>query len=123
MADPAEVADPAKTADQSRRAKRDRKRTSKLARQIESFAKSHGGSVEGQIAYIGERGARVVLVAENGDWGDLVAPSQEVAEQAVERSGITVHEKFDGALADRVRTGPYEWTRMAGSQFGGPSND
>ena len=97
------------------------RRADKLARQIGSFAKEHGGA-EGQIAYIGRRGARIVLVGEDGGWGDLVAPSYELAEQAVAKSGITVHESFDGEFAAKVKTGPYEWKRMAGIQVGGPRN-
>ncbi|MET7686137.1 hypothetical protein [Streptomyces sp. NPDC005423] len=93
----------------------------RLARQISGFVKEHGGA-EGQISYLGERGARIVLVAENGTWGDVVAPSYELAERAVAKSGITVHESFDGAFAAKVRTGPYEWKRMAGIQLGAPSN-
>ncbi|MFG1670421.1 hypothetical protein [Streptomyces sp. Y7] len=94
------------------------RRVAKLARQISSFAKSHGGA-EGQVAYIGERGARIVLVGEDGGWGDLVAPSYEIAEKAVEKAGITRHESFDGEFAAKVTTGPYEWKRMAGIQIGG----
>ncbi|AZM62948.1 MULTISPECIES: hypothetical protein [unclassified Streptomyces] len=90
----------------------------RLARQIGGFAKAHGGA-EGQIAYLGQRGARIVLVGEDGDWGDVFAPSMEIAGKAVEKAGITVHENFDGALAAKVRTGPYEWKRMAGIQLGG----
>lgn len=98
------------------------KQTARLARQITKFARAHGGSAEGQISYLGQSGARVVLVGANGDWGDLVAPSMEVAREAAERAEITVHESFDGELAERVRTGPYEWSRMAGIQVGGPAN-
>ncbi|POX49510.1 hypothetical protein C3489_24500 [Streptomyces sp. Ru71] len=90
----------------------------KLARRISAFAKAHGGA-EGQVAYIGERGARIVLVGEDGGWGDVVAPSYEIAEKAVEKSGITAHESFDGEFAAKVKTGPYEWKRMAGIQIGG----
>ncbi|MCT9088301.1 hypothetical protein N4G70_05410 [Streptomyces sp. ASQP_92] len=93
----------------------------KLARRIDSFAKEHGGA-EGQVAYIGQKGARIVLVGEDGGWGDLVAPSHAVAMSAVEKSGITVHEDFDGEFAAKVKTGPYEWSRMAGIQLGGPKN-
>ncbi|MEU5592008.1 hypothetical protein [Streptomyces sp. NPDC020298] len=93
----------------------------KLAKRIGAFSKAHGGA-EGQVAYIGERGARIVLVGEDGGWGDLVAPSHAIAEQAVRKAGITVHEAFDGEFAAKVKTGPYEWTRMAGIQVGGPSN-
>ncbi|MER5860257.1 hypothetical protein ACFV2Z_17870 [Streptomyces sp. NPDC059688] len=98
-------------------AKAERK-VAKLARQISAFSKAHGGA-EGQVAHIGERGARIVLVGEDGGWGDLVAPTYAIAEQAVEKSGITVHESFDGEFAAKVRTGPYEWKRMAGIQVGG----
>jgi hypothetical protein len=90
----------------------------RIARQIGSFSKTHGGA-EGQVAYLGQRGARIVLVGEDGVWGDLVAPTYAIAEKAVEKSGITVHETFDGEFAGKVKTGPYEWTRMAGIQVGG----
>jgi hypothetical protein len=101
-------------------AKAERK-VARLAKQIGAFSKAHGGA-EGQVAYIGERGARIVLVGEDGTWGDLVAPSYAIAEKAVEKSGITAHETFDGELAAKVKTGRYEWTRMAGIQLGGPAN-
>ncbi|MGI5374533.1 hypothetical protein ACQEV2_09865 [Streptomyces sp. CA-251387] len=93
-------------------------KVAKLAKQINTFAKSHGGA-EAQVAYIGQRGARIVLVGEDGGWGDLVAPSYEIAEQAVEKAGITRHESFDGEFAAKVTTGKYEWKRMAGIQIGG----
>ncbi|MFJ4520479.1 hypothetical protein ACIP4Y_05915 [Streptomyces sp. NPDC088810] len=94
------------------------RKVSRLAHRISAFAKAHGGA-EGQVAHIGERGARIVLVGEDGGWGDLVAPSTEIARQAVEKAGITVHESFDGEFAAKVQTGPYEWKRMAGIQVGG----
>ncbi|MEU6350550.1 hypothetical protein ABZ896_14625 [Streptomyces sp. NPDC047072] len=97
------------------------RRVARLVKQIGAFAKEHGGA-EGQLAYIGERGTRIVLVGEDGGWGDLVAPSYEIAEKAVAKAGITVHEEFDGEFAAKVTTGPYEWSRMAGIQVGGPSN-
>ncbi|WP_351225326.1 hypothetical protein [Streptomyces sp. NPDC002133] len=102
-------------------AKAERK-AAKLAKQIGAFARAHGGA-EGQLAYIGQMGTRIVLVGDDGGWGDLVAPSHEIAVSAAEKSGITMHESFDGEFAAKVRTGRYEWTRMAGIQLGGPSND
>ncbi|MDH6625432.1 hypothetical protein M2271_003243 [Streptomyces sp. LBL] len=107
--------------DERTEAKQAARRVARLARQIGAFSTAHGGA-EGQVAYLGQRGARIVLVGEDGGWGDLVAPSYEIAEKAVEKAGITVHEAFDGEFAAKVRTGPYEWTRMAGIQVGGPSN-
>ncbi|WP_340562422.1 hypothetical protein [Streptomyces sp. GSL17-111] len=98
------------------------RQAARLAKQITAFAQRHGGSAEGQLAYLGQRGVRIVLVGADGGWGDLVATSHAVAEQAVERAGITVRETFDGEMAAKVRTGPYEWSRMAGMQIGGPAN-
>ncbi|WP_030380602.1 MULTISPECIES: hypothetical protein [unclassified Streptomyces] len=105
----------------ARRAARDARRATRLAKEIGSFAKAHGGA-EGQIAYLGQRGARIVLVGADGGWGDLVAPTHAIAKQAVAAAGLTVHEAFDGEFAGRVRTGPYEWSRMAGIQVGGRGN-
>ncbi|MEW2496326.1 hypothetical protein AB0942_22740 [Streptomyces nodosus] len=102
----------------ARKATRAERTAARLARQIGAFARQHGGA-EGQVAYVGERGARIVLVGEDGDWGDLFAPTYAIAEEAVRTSGITVHEAFDGEFAGKVRTGPYEWKRMAGLQLGG----
>ncbi|MEU6756145.1 hypothetical protein [Streptomyces sp. NPDC046685] len=119
MADTAETADAANAAGASDK-KQDRT-AAKLARQIGAFAKQHGGA-EGQLAHIGQAGTRIVLVGADGGWGDLVAPTFAVAQLAAEKAGLTLHEEFDGEFAARVKTGPYEWTRMAGIQLGGPAN-
>lgn len=95
------------------------KRAAKLAKQMTAFARRHGGSAEGHIAYVGQAGARIALVGADGSWGDLMAPSLQTARQATKQACITVHESFAGELADRVTTGPYEWSRMAGVQLGG----
>ncbi|MBT2467936.1 hypothetical protein J7E97_08610 [Streptomyces sp. ISL-66] len=116
MASMAETEETAATADK----KQDRT-AAKLAKQIGAFAKQHRG-VEGQLAHIGQAGTRIVLVAADGAWGDLVAPTYDTARLAAEKAGLTLHEEFDGEFAARVRTGPYEWTRMAGMQLGGPAN-
>ncbi|MEU0129135.1 MULTISPECIES: hypothetical protein [unclassified Streptomyces] len=117
----AETAETRTQSDDSRQAARAERRAAKLAKQIGAFARAHGGA-EGQLAHLGQMGTRIVLVGEDGGWGDLVAPSYAVAESATRKAGITVHEDFDGEFAAKVRTGPYEWSRMAGIQVGGPSN-
>ncbi|MGW0839889.1 hypothetical protein ACWD26_06965 [Streptomyces sp. NPDC002787] len=110
-----------KQVDEAKAAAKADRRAAKLAKQIGAFAKAHRGA-EAQVAYIGQLGARIVLVGGDGGWGDLVAPTYAIAEEAVKKAGVTVHEDFDGEFAAKVRTGPYEWTRMAGIQVGGPSN-
>ncbi|WP_329419624.1 hypothetical protein [Streptomyces sp. NBC_01268] len=97
------------------------RRAAKLAKEIQAFAGKHGGA-EGQLAHIGQAGTRIVLVGEDGGWGDLVAPTYETARLAAEKAGLTLHDEFDGEFAAKVVTGPYEWTRMAGIQIGGPAN-
>ncbi|KRV49244.1 hypothetical protein AQ490_03310 [Wenjunlia vitaminophila] len=92
------------------------RRAARLARQIRSFAGAHGGAVDGSLEYLGQRGTRIVLVGADGAWGDLVARDQPTARRAVELAGVTVHDQFSGEPAARLRTGPYEWRRMAGIQ-------
>lgn len=115
MADTQEVDGATREAGQDTRAER---KAARLAKNIKAFAGAHGGA-EGQVSYLGRRGTRIVLVGEDGAWGDQVAPSYEIARKAVEKAGITVHDTFDGELAAKVRTGRYEWSRMAGIQLGG----
>lgn len=99
-----------------------RRESRRLARQIAGFGAAHGGSAEATVEYLGARGVRIVLVGADGQWGDLVARTPEAAADALASSGVTVHDDFGGAFAARLRTGPYEWTRMAGIQIGGPAN-
>ncbi|WP_069172179.1 hypothetical protein [Streptomyces griseus] len=120
MAETAETAESTARQDDGRKAARAERRAAKLAREIGAFSKAHGGA-EGQLAHLGQVGTRIVLVGEDGRWGDLVAPSYAVAESAARKAGLTLHETFDGEFAAKVRTGPYEWSRMAGIQVGGPS--
>ncbi|MFH8370776.1 hypothetical protein [Streptomyces sp. NPDC018031] len=103
--------------------KRAEKHAKRLAHQITSFADSHGGGAEGQLAHIARGTTRIALVGADGEWGNLVAPSYEAARRAAEIAGLTLHDEFDGELAAKVRTGRYEWSRMAGIQIGGPAND
>ncbi|MFI9049894.1 hypothetical protein [Streptomyces sp. NPDC053427] len=98
------------------------KRAARLAKQIRAFAAAHGGSAEGQLAHIGRGRTRIALVGADGAWGNLVADTFDTAKAAAERSGLALQDDFDGELAAKVRTGRYEWSRMAGIQLGGPAN-
>ncbi|MDT0319128.1 type 1 periplasmic-binding domain-containing protein [Streptomyces millisiae] len=86
-------------------------------RTVRRFAEAHGGA-GGQIAYLGARGYRLVLVGADGEWGDVVAARRETLEEAARAAGVEVREALDGELAARLRTGPREWRRMAGIQIG-----
>ena len=89
-----------------------------LTGSVRAFAAAHGGA-EGHLAYLGARGYRLVLVGQDGAWGDLVAPGREELAEAAARAGVELREELSGDLAGRMRTGSYEWRRMAGSQFTG----
>jgi hypothetical protein len=105
------------TATQS--AARDERRAERIAKRLRAFAAAHGGSADGVVEYVGRSHTRIVLVGADGAWGDQVARTHAVARRAAELSGITLHESFEGEPALRVRTGAYEWKRMAGIQLGG----
>ncbi|MEW1754314.1 hypothetical protein ACIQU1_33605 [Streptomyces angustmyceticus] len=102
--------------------KRAGKQADRLAKQIRAFAAAHGGSAEGQLAHIGRGRTRIALVGADGEWGNLVADTFGSAQDAAGKAGLTLHDDFDGDLAAKVRTGRYEWSRMAGIQVGGPAN-
>lgn len=121
MADTQQADEQVETVAGAAAGKRDR-RAARLAREIRAFAATHGGSAEGQLAHIGRGRIRIALVGANGEWGNLVADTLESAKAAAEQAGLTLQDDFDGDLAARVRTGRYEWSRMAGIQVGGPAN-
>ena len=98
---------------------RDDRRAQRIAKRLRSFAAAHGGSADGVVEYVGRDATRIVLVGADGAWGDQVAHSYAVARRAAELSGVTLHDSFEGEHALRVRTGGYEWRRMAGIQLGG----
>ncbi|MDH6576591.1 hypothetical protein P3T29_002237 [Kitasatospora sp. MAP5-34] len=95
------------------------RRAKRIAKHIGSFAKQHGGSADGVVEYVGGIATRIVMVGADGAWGDQVAPTYAVGRRAAELAGLTLHDSFEGELALRVRTSPYEWKRMAGIQLGG----
>src|SRR5687768_16462002 len=54
---------------------------------VRSFAAGHGGATA-VIEYVGRRGARIVLVGQDGAWGDQFAESTEVARAACAKAGV-----------------------------------
>ncbi|MEY9844990.1 hypothetical protein [Streptacidiphilus sp. MAP5-3] len=96
---------------------KDEKRAQRIAKHVKAFAAEHGGSADGVVEYVGASATRIALVGADGAWGDQVAPTPAVAERAVELSGVTKHEDFDGELGLKVKTSAYEWRRMAGIQI------
>ena len=68
---------------------------------IAVFAYQHGGA-KAVIEYVGRRGARIVLVGEDGAWGDQFAPGTDVARQACESAGVVVENGWERELIEQV---------------------
>ncbi len=97
------------------------------ARRIRAFLDAHAGAdaeasgqgADGQVEPVGRDTVRLVVVAADGWFGDLVTVSVEAAELAAALAGLTLHERLPAAVVSRIATGRYEWRRMAGLQLGG----
>lgn len=83
-----------------------------LASGIKEFAGEHGGA-KAVIEYLGRRGARIVLVGDDGGWGDLVAPSTDVARAACEEAKVTVENGWERELVELMRPSNDLWRSMA----------
>src|SRR3954447_25862526 len=83
-----------------------------LAAGIKSFAGEHGGA-KAVIEYVGKKGARIVLVGEDGEWSDLVAGSTDVARGAGERAGVQVESGWERELMEQMRPSNDLWRSMA----------
>jgi hypothetical protein len=99
------------------------RRTVRTARQVVGFGRRHAvagdSTASAVIEPLGQNQVRLVLVAPDGTLGDLVVSDEATARAAAELAGAGVQDGFSRELGARIRTGPYEWVRMAGSQLGG----
>ena len=79
---------------------------------IKSFAAGHGGA-KAVIEYVGRRGARIVLVGEDGAWDDQFASSTDVARSACETAGIEVENEWERQLIEQMRPSNDLWRSMS----------
>ena len=79
---------------------------------IKSFAAGHGGA-KAVIEYVGRRGARIVLVGEDGTWDDQFAASTDLARSACERAGVEVDNEWERELIEQMRPGNDLWRSMS----------
>lgn len=86
--------------------------SSGLVAGIRSFAGEHGGA-KAVIEYVGKRGARIVLVGEDGAWADQFADDTDVARQACATAGVTVENAWERELMDQMRPSNDLWRSMA----------
>ncbi|MEV1287494.1 hypothetical protein [Micromonospora sp. NPDC049679] len=79
---------------------------------IKSFASQHGGA-KAVIEYVGKRGARIVLVGEDGAWADQFADGTDVARAACDKAGVTVENGWERELMDQMRPSNDLWRSMS----------
>lgn len=79
---------------------------------IKTFATVHGGA-RAVIEYVGRRGARIVLVGEDGQWADLFAAGTDVARMACEAAGVTVENEWERELIEQMRPSNDLWRSMS----------
>jgi hypothetical protein len=78
---------------------------------IKAFAAGHGGATA-VIEYVGRRGARIVLVGQDGAWGDHFAESTDAARAACARAGVSVDNEWERELIEQMRPSNDLWRSM-----------
>jgi len=79
---------------------------------IKSFAAGHGGA-KAVIEYVGRRGARIVLLGEDGTWDDQFAESTDLARSACEQAGVEVQNEWERELIELMRPSNDLWRSMS----------
>jgi hypothetical protein len=82
-----------------------------LVADIRSFAADHGGA-RAVVEYVGKRGARIVLVGEDGVWADQFADGTDVAREACASAGVAVENEWERELMDQMRPSNDLWRSM-----------
>ena len=91
--------------------------TAQTARRLRAFARAHGVEkgqpAEGYLTTLGEPGARLLVIAPDGAWADVMLGDDAVT--VIRLARITLREPDDPATGRKVRIGPGLWTRMTDS--------
>jgi len=82
-----------------------------LVATLKSFAAGHGGATA-VIEYVGRRGARIVLVGEDGVWADQFAQSTDIARQACGTAGVAIQNQWERELTELMRPSNDLWRSM-----------
>ena len=72
------------------------------------------GPCTATVDHLGRSGARIVIIAGDGRYGDAVVSSVPVAHEVCRRADVPVGE-WDRALSSRISPSPADWKRMGGS--------
>jgi hypothetical protein len=86
--------------------------TPNITAAMKTFATVHGGA-RAVIEYVGRRGARIVLVGEDGEWADYFADGTDVARQACATAGVDVDNEWERELIEQMRPSNDLWRSMS----------
>jgi len=90
-----------------------------IVKRLKGFANAHDGATA-VVEYLGQKGARIVLVGGDGRWGDqVVAGGIEAAAEACAEAEIPVKDGWERDLVTGIKTDGYEWNYMGGSKARG----
>ncbi|WP_106847919.1 hypothetical protein [Blastococcus sp. Marseille-P5729] len=90
------------------------------AKRLGKFASAHGGAKHVYVEHVSANRSRIVVVADDGRYGDQVVDSHEAAMDACARAGFEVAEGEWGREAvGAVRTTAFEWGLMGKGRPGG----
>lgn len=90
-------------------------RTASYARRVREFAESHGAergaAVTGYSAPVGEGGTRLVVIAPDGEWADIVVPVDDAATVA-QLAEVELTAPTDSSAGGQLRIGAPFWEAM-----------
>ena len=89
------------------------KADAEAVRRLREFAATHGGDAVAVVEHLGRAGARIVVIAPDGRFGDALVTSVGAARGVCDRAGIEVRD-WDRELTARVRPTPADRARMGG---------
>ena len=82
---------------------------------LREFVAGHTGHGVAVIAYLGRVGARIVVVADDGAFGDALASGVDTAAEICAQAGIPVADGWNRELSAKVAPSPQDRVRMAGT--------
>lgn len=85
----------------------------RAAKRLTRFAAAHGGAKFVYVEYVSSTCTRIVVVAEDGRYGDQVVGSMKTALSTCETAGFEVLEgEWERDAVGAVRTSGFEWGWM-----------
>jgi hypothetical protein len=82
---------------------------------LRDFLTGHQGAGVAVISYLGRVGARIVVIADDGAFGDAVASSVAAATEICAQAAIPVADGWNRELSGRISPSAEDRRRMAGT--------